>query len=322
MGSMGAMGPLVGRRHVEEGPELLQGPLLPGRRRRRRQARARGHRGPGRLQGPARPRAPPAHRRAPGGHGLLRHRARSTTCRTKAQFVRITGAGLRESTPTTSPSPRKPRTTGRADAASTRRRRSTFRRVAKVVVSEHAIDALDFSAAAMHADPRHSTLMKHPRRSGPVTVGGISGRASLCRPGSSGRTCRSAPRGSWPAWRRRCAGCTPAAAPASAPRTPPSDPGPRSRRSWSSSTRTSSGAGPARARRPRRRWPRRRTPPRWRRRRHVVDRREAIRRADREFGPWSSSTPSGSSSSAPLKNMRARNPFISWRMTMFAPSWL
>ena len=27
---------------------------------------------------------------------------------------------------------------------------------------EHAIYALDFSAAAMHADPRHSTLMKHP----------------------------------------------------------------------------------------------------------------------------------------------------------------
>ena len=47
-----------------------------------------------------------------------------------------------------------------------------------------------------------------------------------------------------------------------------------------------------------------------------------MRRADREFGPWASRTPTGSSNNAPLKNMRARKSFISWMMTMFAPLWL
>ena len=37
----------------DEGPRLLEGPVLPGRRRGRRQARPRGDRGPRRLQGPA-----------------------------------------------------------------------------------------------------------------------------------------------------------------------------------------------------------------------------------------------------------------------------
>ena len=51
MGSLGAMS-LAGQE------VLLQGPLLPGRRRQRRQDRARGHRGPGRLPRPARRRSP------------------------------------------------------------------------------------------------------------------------------------------------------------------------------------------------------------------------------------------------------------------------
>ena len=42
---------------------LLQGPLLPGRGRQRRQDRPRGHRGPGRLSRPALRRRPPADRR-------------------------------------------------------------------------------------------------------------------------------------------------------------------------------------------------------------------------------------------------------------------
>ena len=48
---------------------------------------------------------------------------------------------------------------------------------------------------------------------------------------------------------------------------------------------------------------------------------KVMRFADREFGPWASSTSSGSVNSAPLKNMRARKPFISWTMAMFFPSW-
>ena len=41
---------------------------------RRREARPRGHRGPGRLQGPGPPDRVPARRRPPPGHGLLRRR--------------------------------------------------------------------------------------------------------------------------------------------------------------------------------------------------------------------------------------------------------
>ena len=88
---MGSLG-----RH--EDPLVLQGPLLPGRRHRRREAGARGHRGPGRLQGPGAPHRLPARRRPPPGHGLLRRRPPSPTS-SQATFVRITGAGLRESHP-------------------------------------------------------------------------------------------------------------------------------------------------------------------------------------------------------------------------------
>ena len=41
----------------------------------------------------------PARRRPPAGHGLLRRRRPSTSCRSRGRFVRITGAGLRESHP-------------------------------------------------------------------------------------------------------------------------------------------------------------------------------------------------------------------------------
>ena len=67
MGSLGAMS-LAGQE------VLLQGPLLPGRRHLRRQDRARGHRGPGRLPRPGRRRRPPARGR-PAPVDVLRRRA-------------------------------------------------------------------------------------------------------------------------------------------------------------------------------------------------------------------------------------------------------
>ena len=61
------------------------------------EAGARGRRGPRALQGPGRQHHPPAGRRPARGDGLHRQRARSRSCRRTAQFLRITGAGLRES---------------------------------------------------------------------------------------------------------------------------------------------------------------------------------------------------------------------------------
>src|SRR5436309_2863050 len=52
------------------GALLQQGPLLPGRRALRRQARPGRHRGPGRLPRPARRRLAPAARRPARGHGV------------------------------------------------------------------------------------------------------------------------------------------------------------------------------------------------------------------------------------------------------------
>ena len=74
-----------------------QGPLLPGGRVQREEARARGHRGPRALQGAALGHRAPARRRPARRHGLLRLRDASTSCWTKARFVQITSAGLRES---------------------------------------------------------------------------------------------------------------------------------------------------------------------------------------------------------------------------------
>ena len=53
---------------------VLEGPLFPGRRRGRRQARPRGDRGPHRVQGPAAADRVPADRRPASGDGLLRRR--------------------------------------------------------------------------------------------------------------------------------------------------------------------------------------------------------------------------------------------------------
>ena len=50
------------------------------------------------YKGPVARRAAPARRRPPPGDGLLRRRRRSRRCK-QARFVRITGAGLRESHP-------------------------------------------------------------------------------------------------------------------------------------------------------------------------------------------------------------------------------
>jgi IMP dehydrogenase len=61
-----------------------------------RQAGARGDRGAGALQGTRRHGHPPDDRRAARGDGLYRDAPRSTTC-AACSFVRITGAGLKES---------------------------------------------------------------------------------------------------------------------------------------------------------------------------------------------------------------------------------
>ena len=68
-------------------------------RRLRRQARPRGHRGPGALPRPAGQRAAPARRRSAPDDGLRRRGAPSPRWRTKGRFVRITSAGLKESHP-------------------------------------------------------------------------------------------------------------------------------------------------------------------------------------------------------------------------------
>ena len=83
----------LGRRHGAR----LGRPLLPGRGPRHAEAGAGGHRGPGRLQGPGLRRAAPARRRPARRHGLCRRAPTSQEFREKAQFIRITNAGLRES---------------------------------------------------------------------------------------------------------------------------------------------------------------------------------------------------------------------------------
>ena len=89
---MGSLG-----RHEE--PLVLEGPLLPGRRRRRREARARGHRGAGRLQGPAGQRASTSSSAGCGRRWATAAPARIEELKERGRFVRITGAGLRESHP-------------------------------------------------------------------------------------------------------------------------------------------------------------------------------------------------------------------------------
>ena len=91
---MGSLG-----RHAEPGarPLVLQGPLLPGRRAARGQARPRGHRGPGPV-----PR--PAGRRGRQLVGGLRAAmgycgARTVADLQEARFIQITAAGLTESHP-------------------------------------------------------------------------------------------------------------------------------------------------------------------------------------------------------------------------------
>jgi IMP dehydrogenase len=71
-------------------------PLLPEGRHRRAEAGARGHRGAGGLQGPDRADPAPDGGRPARGHGLC-GRADLAQFRERARFIRITGAGLRES---------------------------------------------------------------------------------------------------------------------------------------------------------------------------------------------------------------------------------
>ncbi len=71
--------PRHGLARCDEGALVLEGPVLPGGRRGRRQARAGGHRGPCRVQGPARADRPPGDRRRAPGDGVLRRARPSRT---------------------------------------------------------------------------------------------------------------------------------------------------------------------------------------------------------------------------------------------------
>ena len=82
----------LGRRHV---PRLRRS-LFPAGHQGQPEAGARGHRGPGAVQGPGRERVAPARRRPACRHGLCR-RPHIAELHEKAQFVRISSAGLRES---------------------------------------------------------------------------------------------------------------------------------------------------------------------------------------------------------------------------------
>ena len=87
-------------RHGEPGRHAgrLRRPLLPAGRNVAGQAGARGHRGPGALQGPRRRRHLPDGGRPPQRHGLLRRRRHRRAAR-DVEMVQITSAGLRESHP-------------------------------------------------------------------------------------------------------------------------------------------------------------------------------------------------------------------------------
>ena len=82
----------LGRRHGAR----LRRPLFPAGDQGHAQARARRHRGPGALQGPGRQCGAPARRRLARRDGLCR-RQRSRRIPRQGEFVRISGAGLRES---------------------------------------------------------------------------------------------------------------------------------------------------------------------------------------------------------------------------------
>ena len=92
MGSLGAMS--QPRQEV-----LLQGPLLPGRGHQRRQDRARGHRGPGRLPRPARPPSPTSSSAACNQSMFYVGARTIPELQEKGRFVRITSASLKESHP-------------------------------------------------------------------------------------------------------------------------------------------------------------------------------------------------------------------------------
>ncbi len=88
MGSLGAM----------KARSFSQGPLLPGRRRGRREARPGGDRGARAVQGPA---APIVHQLVGGLRQSMGYCGAATIeeMKTRTRFVRITPAGLRESHP-------------------------------------------------------------------------------------------------------------------------------------------------------------------------------------------------------------------------------
>ena len=94
---------------------LLQGPLLPGRRHRRRQAHPRGHRGPGGLPWPARPRSPTSSWAACGSPCSTRAPAPSPSCRSVGGSSASPRPVCENRTRTTFSSPPRRPTTGRAE---------------------------------------------------------------------------------------------------------------------------------------------------------------------------------------------------------------
>ena len=213
---------------------LLQGPLLPGRCHQRRQDRARGHRGPGRLPRPGRRRRPPAHRR-PAPVDVLRRRAHRPRAQGQGRFIRITTAGLGSRTRTTSPASSRRRTTPAEPARRPpgRRGRTAARRPRRPSGRPTSPPAPPARSPAPRSRPRRSG--GRPRRcrstAGPLPVA----RANTVSPSKAvctGDRARAKPSWATPAsfWHRPWSGsrrsrrrrassrCRPAAASASSAR--------------------------------------------------------------------------------------------------------
>ncbi len=145
MGSLEAMREREGsrNRYMQDAEDIVDG---------RRQARARGDRGPRALQGRAVVHRAAARRRPPRRHGLPRRRARSPSSGAMPASSRSRSRGSRRATSTTSTSRRKHQITGSSSGGPVRRRRRDPDSRLRVAVHP-AHRAADPRAARLQRDP-------------------------------------------------------------------------------------------------------------------------------------------------------------------------